>query len=211
MIKQYTDYIKNYQNDETNIPIFDFQEDKILKINTDKLFNYYITNRNKSNNELDFYLFIKSLGLITYHNSILEKMFIESKKYNEEYAISLNNLIHEFEDERLKLTESNYIEFRNEYLNITTIKKKSTELLRNEVYELFLKEYNKNPTDQKILILLNKISKIKSKIGIQENSRIRYSEVLKNIINDMEESIISLNSSFNSLTQNKINFLLKIK
>jgi hypothetical protein len=156
-------------------------------------------------------MFIKSLDLISYHNSILEKMFLENKKNNEEFALNINNLIYEFEDERLKLTEPVYAEFRNEFLKTTTIKKNNLELIKNELSNLLRKEYDKNPADQKILSLYNKIYKIRSKIVIQETSRIKYSMVLKNIIEDMDENISKLNSSFASLTKNKIHFIFNIK
>lgn len=209
---QYSNYIEDYLNAESNFPIFDFQEDKIPKISTDKLFNYYITNRKKNGNEYAFFKFIKSLELITYYNSILQQMFNENKKNSELFLTNTNDLITEFEEERINIIEPELSEFRNEYLKIVNNGNQHFwELIRTSLYSLLLNEYNIKPDNPKITSLYNKLWKIRSKIIIQKTSRKKYSLVLKQIIEDMNSDITELNSSFTTLINNDKKCIVNIK
>ena len=209
---KYSDYIEDYINTETNFPIFDFQEDKILKTSTDKLFNYYITNRRNDGNEYAFFKFIKSLELITYYNSILQQMFNENKKNTELFLSNTNELITEFEEERIKIIEPEFFVFRNEYLKIIDNGNQHFwELIRTNLYSLLLNEYNTRPDNPKITSLYNKLWKIRSKIIIQKTSRKKYSLVLKQIIKDMNSDITELNKSFTTLIDSNKKCIINIK
>ena len=127
-------------------------------------------------------------------------MFNENKKNTELFLSNTNELITEFEEERIKIIEPEFFVFRNEYLKIIDNGNQHFwELIRTNLYSLLLNEYNTRPDNPKITSLYNKLWKIRSKIIIQKTSRKKYSLVLKQIIKDMNSDITELNKSFTTL------------